>query len=224
MRLDFLFSRAHLSNISCSWVSLMPHFSVLRSSTVSCYSVTKSCLTFLQPHGLQHARLPCPSLSPRVCSNSCPLNRWCHPTTSSSITPFFSCRQSFPASGYFPMSQLSASGDQSRYLLIHYNTSYQPAPPQSNQSPHLPFLLPKSSGTPALWLATPPIPLTSSRNIPTTCYPNLAVFWAPSSLEHLSRRGWISFSTSLFQGQAVRRPWPWFPLLFPSHLLPLSKS
>ena len=50
---------------------------------------------FLWPHGLQHARLPCPSLSPGVCSNSCPLNWWCHPTISSSVTPFSSCHQSF---------------------------------------------------------------------------------------------------------------------------------
>ena len=60
----------------------------------------------LQPHGLQHIRLPCPSPSPRVCANSCPLGRWCHPTISSSVVPFSSCPQSFPASGSFPMSQL----------------------------------------------------------------------------------------------------------------------
>ena len=56
----------------------------------------------LWPHGLQHARLLCPSLSPRVCSHSYPLSRWCHPTISSSITLFSSCPQSFPASGSFP--------------------------------------------------------------------------------------------------------------------------
>ena len=60
----------------------------------------------LQPHGLQHTRLSCPSLSPRVCSISCPLNQWCHSTISSSAIPFFSCLQSFPASEFFPMSQL----------------------------------------------------------------------------------------------------------------------
>ena len=65
----------------------------------------------LQPHGLQHARLPCPLLSPRVFSNSCPLNLWWHPTTSSSVAPFFSCPQSFSASGSFPMSQLFVSSD-----------------------------------------------------------------------------------------------------------------
>ena len=67
----------------------------------------------LQYHGLQQARLPCPSLSPRVCSNSCALSQWCHPTVSSSFTPFSSCLQSFLASGSFPMSWLFASSDQS---------------------------------------------------------------------------------------------------------------
>ena len=64
-------------------------------------------------HGLQHTRLACPSLSPRVCSNSCPLSLWCHPTISSSVIPFSSCLQSFRASGSFPMSQLFTSGGQS---------------------------------------------------------------------------------------------------------------
>ena len=67
----------------------------------------------LKPHGLQHARLPCPSPTPGVCSNSCPLSRWCHPTISSSVLPFSSCLQSFPASGSFLMSQFFASGGQS---------------------------------------------------------------------------------------------------------------
>ena len=67
----------------------------------------------LRLHGLQHARLPCPSPTPGACSNSCPLSRWCHPTTSSSVVPFFFCLQSFPASGSFPMGQLFASGGQS---------------------------------------------------------------------------------------------------------------
>ena len=67
----------------------------------------------LQPHGLQHTRLPCPSLFLRVCSNSYPLSQWCHPTISSSVAHFSSCPQSFPASGSFPMSQLFAWGGQS---------------------------------------------------------------------------------------------------------------
>ena len=60
----------------------------------------------LQPHGLQHTRLPCPSLSPRVCSNSYPLCQWCHPTILSSVTPFSSCPQSSPPSGSFPVNRL----------------------------------------------------------------------------------------------------------------------
>ena len=63
----------------------------------------------LWPYGLQHTRFPCPSSTPRACSNSCPSSRWCHPTISSSVIPF-SCLQSFPASGSFPMSQFFASG------------------------------------------------------------------------------------------------------------------
>ena len=67
----------------------------------------------LQPHGLQHARPPCPSPTPRVYTNSCPLSWWCHPTISSSVVPFSSSLQSFPAAGSFPMSQPFESGGQS---------------------------------------------------------------------------------------------------------------
>ena len=67
----------------------------------------------LWPHGLQHTRLPYPSPSPRACSNSCTLSRWCHPTISSSVIPFSPCLQSFPATGSFLMSQLFTSGGQS---------------------------------------------------------------------------------------------------------------
>jgi len=72
-----------------------------------------SSVQLCKSHGLQHARLPYPSLCPRVHSNSCPLNWWCHPTISSSVTPFSSFLQSFPSSGSFAMSQLFASGGQS---------------------------------------------------------------------------------------------------------------
>ena len=65
------------------------------------------------PHGLQHARPPCSSSTPGVHSNSCPLSRWHHPTISSSVIPFSSCLQSFPASGSFQMRQLFTSGGQS---------------------------------------------------------------------------------------------------------------
>ena len=76
----------------------------------------------LWPHGLWHTRPPCPSPTPRVCSNSCPLSQWCHPTTSSSSVPF-SCLQSFPASGSFPMSQFFASSDQS---IVSFSFSINP--------------------------------------------------------------------------------------------------
>ena len=67
----------------------------------------------LRPHELQHARPPCPSPTPRVLSNSCPLSQWCHPTISFSVIPFSSCLQSFPALGFFQKSQLFTSGGQS---------------------------------------------------------------------------------------------------------------
>ena len=67
----------------------------------------------LRPHRLQHAKPPCPSLTPGVYSNPCPLSQWCHLTISSSVVPFSSRLQSFPASGSFPMSQLFPSGSQS---------------------------------------------------------------------------------------------------------------
>ena len=72
-----------------------------------------SCVWLFATHELQHARPPCPSPSPRVYSNSCSLSQWCHPIISSSVVPFFSCLQSFPASGSFQMSHLFASGGES---------------------------------------------------------------------------------------------------------------
>ena len=68
---------------------------------------------FLHPHELQHVRIPCPSLSPGVCANSCPLSQWYHPTISSSVIPISSCPQSSPASEPFPMSWLFSSDGQS---------------------------------------------------------------------------------------------------------------
>ena len=83
------------------------------SSSVQFSSVAQLCLTLLWPRGLQHTRLTCPSTFPGVFSNSCPLSQWCHPTMSSSVVPFSSCLQYFPASGSFAMSQLFASSGQS---------------------------------------------------------------------------------------------------------------
>ena len=66
----------------------------------------------LQPHGLQHARLPCPSPIPGAYSNSCPSCQWCHPSITSSVIPFSSCLQPYPASGSFPINQFFPSGGQ----------------------------------------------------------------------------------------------------------------
>ena len=74
-------------------------------------SAAQLCLT-LRPHGLQHARLPCPSPTPEACSKSFPSSWWCHPAIPSSAVPSFSCLQSFPISGSFPMSQFFTSGGQ----------------------------------------------------------------------------------------------------------------
>ena len=79
-----------------------------------CIQFSYSVVSYsLQPHESQHARPPCPSPTPGVYPSSSPLNQWCLPTISTSIIPFSSCPQSFPASGYFQMSQLFASGGQS---------------------------------------------------------------------------------------------------------------
>ena len=105
----------------CTLSSSSHYLSVYRtpinhpSSTFTASSVQFSCSVMsdsLWPHGLQHARPPCPSPTPRVYSNTCPLSQWCHPTISSSVIPF-SCLQCFPASGSFPISQFFTSGDQS---------------------------------------------------------------------------------------------------------------
>ena len=77
----------------------------------------------LRPHEPQHARPPCPSPTPGVHPNPCPLSQWCHPTISSSVLPFCSCPQSFPASGSFQMSQLFASGSQSIEVSMNIQES-----------------------------------------------------------------------------------------------------
>ena len=78
-----------------------------------CLLIQFSCVQLFVTHGLQHARLPCPSPTPSACSNSCSSSQWCHQAISSSVVPFSSCLQSFPASGSSPMSQVFASGGQS---------------------------------------------------------------------------------------------------------------
>ena len=97
-------------------------------SSVQSLSVSNS----LRPHEPQHTRPPCPSPTPGVHPNSCPLSRWCHPTISSSVVRFSSFPQSFPASGSFQMSQLFASGGQSTGVSV--STSVLPMNTQ-NWSP-----------------------------------------------------------------------------------------
>ena len=104
-------------------------------STLLCVSHCAKFLTWVQfsslqslrPHELQHAKPPCPSPTPRVYPSPCPLSRWCHPTISSSVVPFSSCPQSFPASGSFPMSQLFTSGGQVlKFQLQHHSFQWTP--------------------------------------------------------------------------------------------------
>ena len=95
---------------SLFWFEGLSCFKTDRMVQFSCHSVPSDSLW---PHGLQQARFPCPSPTLRAYSNSCPSSWWCHPTISSSVVPFSSSLQSFPASGSFPMSQFFASGSQS---------------------------------------------------------------------------------------------------------------
>ena len=117
------------------WEGYLSSFTIRAKNIYECHSIKN--LTFssvqvshsvlhnsLQPHGLQNARLPCPSPIPGACSNSCPSSQWCHPTISSSIVPFSSCPQSFPASGSFPMSQFFTSGGQS--IVVSASASVLP--------------------------------------------------------------------------------------------------
>ena len=99
----------------------LPKKSVLYFSVQFSHSVMSDSL---QPHELQHARPPSPSPTPRVYPNPCPSSRWCHTTISSSVVPFFSCPQFFPALGSFPVSQLFASGAQS--IGVSASTSVLP--------------------------------------------------------------------------------------------------
>ena len=94
--------------------------SSISSVQFSCSVVSDS----LRPHGPQHTRPSCPSPTPGVYSNSCPLSQWCHPIISSSVISFSSCLQSFPASGSFQMSQLFASGGQN--IGVSASTSVPP--------------------------------------------------------------------------------------------------
>ena len=123
---------ANTEHMTCEVLTISP-------LSICCYCSIAS--HFLWPHGLQHAQLPCRSPSPGACSNSCPSNPWCHPTILSSVIPFSSCLQSFPASGSFPRTLLISNMEHTagpqhdrakvklslcRYLRqnLHPNNSY----------------------------------------------------------------------------------------------------
>ena len=110
--------KASLGLMNC-WIATSVQF----SRSVVSNSVTPWTAS-LQPHELQHTRTTCPSPTPGVHPNPCPLSQWCHPTISSSVVPFSSCPQSFPASGSFQMSQLFASGGQN--IVVSASTSVIP--------------------------------------------------------------------------------------------------
>ena len=104
---SFIFQLLQLH--SAFW--LLTNFSKTSIINFSSVQFSRSVVSdLLRPHELQHARPPCPSPTPGVHPNPCPSSRWCHPTISSSVVPFSSCPQSFPASGSFQMSQLFTSG------------------------------------------------------------------------------------------------------------------
>ena len=117
------------SSGACSASSIIGWFQV--GWPFSSVQFSRSVLSdSLRPHGLQRARPPCPSPTPRAYSDSCPLSRWCHPTISSSVIPFSSRLQSFPASGSFPMSQFFTSGGQrigSSYILLNKKSQSEKA-------------------------------------------------------------------------------------------------
>ena len=117
---DSLFSKCWENWITICKRIKLNYFLTSCSVQFSCSVVSDS----LWPHGLQHARPPCSSPTHRVYSNSCPLSQWCHPTISSSVVPFSSCPQSFPASGSFQMSQFFASGGKS--IGVSASTSVLP--------------------------------------------------------------------------------------------------
>ena len=118
LQADFLLSGLTGKPHSHQLVAVFLQANKYLHSQIQFSSVTQLCPT-LRPHGLQHARPPCPSPTLGVYSNSCLLSQWCYPTISSSVIPFSSCLQSCPASGSFQMSQFFTSGSQREFQLQH---------------------------------------------------------------------------------------------------------
>ena len=113
--------------ILCETISILLLFHVNWRRHMTSVQFSHSVMSdSLWPYGLQHAKLPCPSPTPRAYSNSCPSNWWCHPTISSSVILFSSCLQSFQASESFQMSQLLASGGQSIGVSASTSSLFSP--------------------------------------------------------------------------------------------------
>ena len=114
-------------NLTCGFFFNCLHHFLLKACLSQEVVVVQSLshVQLFEHHGLQDSRLPCPSPSPGACSNSCPLSRWCHPTISSSVNPFSSYLQSFPASGSFLMIRLFVSGGQSIEASAFQHQSFQ---------------------------------------------------------------------------------------------------
>ena len=118
--------------VSCIGRQILYHWATREAPSINIYIRYISSVQFSRsvmfnsswPQRRQHTKLPCPSLTPGACSNSCPLSQWCHPTVSSSVIPFSSCLQSFLASGSFPVSEFFASGGQS--IRASASTSFLP--------------------------------------------------------------------------------------------------
>ena len=117
-----------LSMVALQWIPLLVDLAFLEALMSHVPQWSNSALVqfshsvvsdSLRPHGLQHARLPCPSPTPRIYSNSCPLSQWYHPIISSSVIPFSSCLQSFPSSGSFPTSLQTDSKCSLVFSLYH---------------------------------------------------------------------------------------------------------
>ena len=107
-------------NLNLRLMIRLTYFALFLFSCLQCSCSVVSESLWL--HRLQHVRLPCPSPSPGTCSNSCPLSRWCHPIISSSVVPFSSCLQYFPASRSFLMSQFFTSGGQTIDLQLQHQS------------------------------------------------------------------------------------------------------
>ena len=147
----------------------------------------------LWPHGLQHARLPCPSQCPKVCSSSCCLNWWCHPTFLSSVTPFSSCPQSVPASESFPVSWLFTSGDQST------GTSASAIVLPVNIQDWFPFgLTGFSPCSPRGFQESSPVPQFESIN-----FLALAFFMVQFSYPHMVNGKTIALAIQIFVGKVM---------------------